>query len=36
MAAERGLTVDTAGFHALMEQDRLISKADTMVLPDLT
>ena len=31
MAAERGLTVDTEGFKALMEQDRLISKADTQV-----
>eukprot|EP01036_Dinobryon_divergens_P029414 gene29414-38508_t len=29
MAAERGFTVDTEGFKALMENDRLISKADT-------
>jgi alanyl-tRNA synthetase len=29
MAAERGLTVDTEGFKALMENDRNISKADT-------
>jgi alanyl-tRNA synthetase len=27
MAAERGLTVDTEGFHALMENDRKISEA---------
>ena len=32
MAAERGFTVDTEGFKALMENDRLISKADTQVL----
>jgi hypothetical protein len=32
MAAERGFTVDTVGFKALMENDRLISKADTQVL----
>ena len=32
MAAERGFSVDSEGFKALMENDRLISKADTQVL----